>query len=73
MFTLLTGTDLCWKFKVRSINVHKSNKGASVDFVYIRPCENNWADISSQVDKHPGAIDSDRDAIYLDPNYRLIN
>ena len=33
----------------------------------------NWADISSQVDKHPGAIYTDRDAIYLDPNYCLIN
>ena len=41
------------------------------DCVYIQPCENNWADISSQVD--PRAIDTDRDAIYLDPNYRLIN
>ena len=43
------------------------------DCVYIQPCENNWADISSQVDKHPGAIYTDRDAIYLDPHYRLIN
>ena len=57
MFTLLSGIDPGWKFKVRSINVHKTNKG----------------DISSQVDKHPGAIDTDRDAIYLDLNYRLIN
>ena len=30
-------------------------------------------DPTSQVDKHPGAIYTDRDAIYLDPNYRLIN
>ena len=41
--------------------------------VYIQPCENNWADISFQADKHPGAIGTDRDAFYLDPNYRLIN
>ena len=68
MFTLLSGIDPGWKFKVRSIYVHKTNKGASDC-----NCENNWADISSQVDKHPGAIDTDRDAIYLDPNYRLIN
>ena len=44
------------------------------DCEYIQPCVSNWADISSQVDKHPGAIYTDRDAIYLDPisNYRLI-
>ena len=30
-------------------------------------------ELTSQVDKHPGAIYTDRDAIYLDPNYRLIN
>ena len=41
------------------------------DCVYIQPCENNWADISSQVDKHTGAIDTDRHAIYLDPKFLI--
>ena len=34
-----------------------------LQYVYIQPCENNWADISSQVDKHPGAIYTDHNAI----------
>ena len=41
MFTLLSGTNTGWKFKVRSINVHKSNKGVSCYCVYIQPWENN--------------------------------
>ena len=46
---------------------------ATVYTYKLQPCKNNWADISSQVDKHPRAIYTDRDAIYLDPNYHLIN
>ena len=60
MFILLSGTDPGGKFKVKSINVHKSNKRLCIQ----------TTEPTSQVDKHPAPIYTDRDAIYLDPNYR---